>query len=266
MQVVKGFPICYTVEKRKKGGIFMKEQLHTIPVNEAFESGDECPFCYLERQSEQRAIRYVAGSSYMEPDVRAATDKAGFCGQHLKKLYDYGNSLGNALIMQTYYVGLLKELREQTAGFQLPKKSLFSQPEEPPIVQWAKRRTSSCFLCKTQKDNMDRYIRTFFALLKEPEFRDKAAGSKGFCMRHFSQLLESAQKQLPKNQQEWFYSTVFSLMEKNLARVQGDIDWFTAKFDYRNANADWKNSKDAVSRGMQKLQGIYPADPPYKKD
>ena len=39
-----------------------------------------------------------------------------------------------------------------------------------------------------------------------------------------------------------------------------------AKFDYRNAAADWKNSKDAVSRSMQKLQGLHPADPPYKKD
>ena len=46
----------------------MKEQLHTIPVNEAFDSGDECPFCYLQRQAEHRTIRYVVGpgASYME--------------------------------------------------------------------------------------------------------------------------------------------------------------------------------------------------------
>ena len=30
----------------------MKEQIHTIPVNDGFDSGDECPFCYLERQAE----------------------------------------------------------------------------------------------------------------------------------------------------------------------------------------------------------------------
>ena len=40
----------------------MKEQIHTIPVNEAFEAGDECPFCFLERKAEQSAIRYVAGA------------------------------------------------------------------------------------------------------------------------------------------------------------------------------------------------------------
>lgn len=30
----------------------MREQIDTIPVNEAFASGDECPFCYLERVAE----------------------------------------------------------------------------------------------------------------------------------------------------------------------------------------------------------------------
>ena len=55
-------------------------------------------------------------------------------------------------------------------------------------------------------------------------------------------------------------------MKENLARVQADLDWFIAKFDYRNAGADWKNSKDAVSRSMQKLRGGYPTDGPYKQD
>ena len=82
----------------------MREHLHTIPVNDAFQSGDECPFCYLERMAEQRTIRFVAGpsASYMEPEIRDITNEVGFCPQHTKKLYDYGNILGNALILQTY--------------------------------------------------------------------------------------------------------------------------------------------------------------------
>ena len=55
-------------------------------------------------------------------------------------------------------------------------------------------------------------------------------------------------------------------MRDNLARVQEDLDWFVDKFDYRNATADWKNSRDAVSRTMQKLKGGYPADDPYKQN
>ena len=83
----------------------MKEQIHTIPVNDAFLSGDECPFCFLERQVEQRAINYAVGpeASYMESEARGLTDEEGFCRNHLKMLYDFGNSLGNALILQTYF-------------------------------------------------------------------------------------------------------------------------------------------------------------------
>ena len=249
----------------------MRDQIDTIPVNEAFEAGDECPFCHLERVVEQKAIRYTLGpgASYMEPDVRAATDARGFCRGHYKKLYDYGNSLGNALMLQTYYVGLIKELEAQVDGFEMPgKRGLFSKkPDGPlPILAWAREKNSTCFLCEKIDYNMNRYYVTFFHLVKDPEFRAKVEGGKGFCMHHFQKLLEVAPDKLPNGQIEWFYNTVLTQMRENLARVQGDLDWFVDKFDYRNASAPWKNSRDAVSRSMQKLKGIYPADDPYKQD
>lgn len=249
----------------------MKEQLDTIPVSEAFETDCECPFCALERTVEQKAIRYALGpaASYMEPDVRAATDAAGYCRAHYKKMYDYGNSLGSALMMQTYMVGLQKELDVQVSSFEMPgKKGLFSkkQTEELPILSWLKRKNSSCFLCNKVNYNMNRYYATFFYLIKDAQFRAKVEGTKGFCMYHFEKLLDKAQEHLPNGQIEWFYNTVLDMMKENLARVQGDLDWFIDKFDYRNASAPWKNSKDAVSRSMQKLKGGFPADGPYKMD
>lgn len=248
----------------------MKEKIETIPVNEAFRSEDECPFCYLERQAEQRAIRYIAGpgASYMEPTIRGRTDSRGFCGNHLKMLFDYGNSLGNALILQTYLVGMRKELDEKIAEFSAPaKKSLFGgKPAgENTLVQWERERERSCFLCETIEGDMKRYYATFFFLVKDPEFRSLVENGKGFCMRHFGKLLETAETQLSNSQHEWFYKTILPLMQENLARVQEDLDWFIQKFDYRNSGADWKNSRDAVSRVMQKLRGVYPADPPFKE-
>ena len=208
----------------------------------------------------------------MEPDVRAATDRLGFCDQHMKKLYDYGNALGNALILQTYYVGLIRELDRQLDDFEMPpKKPLFhlkkqeSGDAENILLQWAKHRNESCFLCDKIAYNMHRYYTTFFYLVKDTEFRSKVEQCKGFCMQHFVQLMEAAQKELPNTQREWFYSTIPSQMRDNLARVQADLDWFIEKFDYRNASADWKNSRDAVPRAMQKLRGSYPSDPAYKE-
>ena len=33
----------------------MKEQLYTIPLTDAFQAGDECPFCFVQRSLEQLA-------------------------------------------------------------------------------------------------------------------------------------------------------------------------------------------------------------------
>ena len=248
----------------------MREQIDTIPVNEAFASDDECPFCYLERMSEQRTIRYVLGpgASYMEPEVRGMTDSLGFCREHYQKMYDFGNTLGNALIMQSYLAGLIKEFQAEAASFEKPeKKPLFGKrrnTEDSSLLQWVKEKGGSCYICRRNEANMNRYYLTFFALLKEPEFRKRVEEGKGFCMRHFAGLLEQAKEKLPNAHREWFYDTVIKVMEENLLRVKEDLDWFTGMYDYRNAGRDWKNSRDAVSRTMQKLQGLHPADPPYK--
>lgn len=250
----------------------MKEAIETIPVNDAFDSGDECPFCFLERMSEQRVIRFTLGpaASYMETTVREATNQAGFCGEHMKKAFDYGNALGNALILQTYMNQLLEELQGQLDDFELPaKRPLFKKkaPQEAPdILTWAKTKQSTCYICDKIEYNMHRYFRTFFVLIKDPEFRAKVENCKGFCMRHFARLLEMAPEELPNPQLEWFYPTVLNLMRDNMSRVKGDLDWFIGMFDYRQAGKDWKNSRDAVSRTMQKLQGLHPADPPYRQN
>lgn len=248
----------------------MREQIDTIPINDAFMAEDECPFCYLERKAEQSTIRYIAGpgASYMEPDSRAETDKTGFCPVHMKKLYDYGNALGNALILQTHYAGLLESFRAEMETFTAPKRGLFGKKAASGEPYWERleKQAGQCLICQRIDYHMDRYYSTFFHMLKDAEFRTRVENSKGFCLRHFPPMLRQAEQKLPSSQRDWFYPAVFRVMEENLTRVKGDLDWFVAKFDYRNASADWKNSKDAVSRTMQKLEGVYPADPPYKKD
>ena len=62
-----------------------------------------------------------------------------------------------------------------------------------------------------------------------------------------------------------FYPLLFSLMETNMKRIEEDLSWFVNKFDYRYKDADWKTSKDAIPRGIQKLHGGYPQDPPYRE-
>lgn len=250
----------------------MQEKIHTIPVVEAFEAGDECPFCWLERQTDQRAIRYYAGpgASYMEPEVRGTTNRDGFCSDHMKKLYDYGNALGAALMLQTHCEDILMDLRRQMENYEIPaQKPFFGRkklPQAKPYWQHLQERVDSCVICDRVEENMARQYRVFFTLLKEPEFRGMIENSKGFCVRHFSRLLHEAQEHLPGAHAKWFYATAYTVMEQNLARVKEDLDWLIAKYDYRNAGADWGNSRDSLQRMIQKLDGLYPADGPYRKD
>ena len=249
----------------------MREKIDTIPINDAFDSGDECPFCYLERGAEQRAIKYTIGpgASYMEPEIRAITDKEGFCRHHFKLMYEYKNALGCALILQTYYTGILMELEAKLEDYELPqKKGLFRkktiQQEDDLLLAWMREKQCGCFVCRQLEENMQRYFDTFFAMLKDREFRTTVENSRGFCMHHFRELLEQAGDGLPNSQRDWFREKIPALMQENLLRVKGDLDRFVMKNDYRNVALPWENAMDAVPRGMQKLQGGYPADPVFR--
>ena len=48
---------------------------------------------------------------------------------------------------------------------------------------------------------------------------------------------------------------VKKLEQENLDRIQEDISWFIKKFDYRFEKEDWKNSRDAVERTVNKTRG-----------
>lgn len=80
----------------------MKEQLFTIPVNDAFRTDCECPVCKLYADLEKESIDFVMGPSYMEDDVRMETNETGFCSHHIQQMYQYQNRLGLALMLHTH--------------------------------------------------------------------------------------------------------------------------------------------------------------------
>ena len=85
-------------------------------------------------------------------------------------MFDYGNPLGNALMMQTYLNGLMIEFEQQEKGFTPPaKKPLFGkkkpEPQNTSMADWLKSKDCSCYLCDRIEDNMNRYYATFFVLL-----------------------------------------------------------------------------------------------------
>ena len=134
------------------------------------------------------------------------------------------------------------------------------------FLKFIKEKEDSCYICNRFRNEYPRYLDTFLYLYqKDNEFKEKILNGKGFCLSHFGDLCEHAELNLNSKQKEEFFPPLFALMERNLKRIYEDVSWLIEKFDYENKDADWKTSKDALQRGMQKLKGSYPADPIYKK-
>ena len=107
-------------------------------------------------------------------------------------------------------------------------------------------------------------MKTFFTMYKkDADFRKQVAETKGFCLDHFKVLLQGADEMLNEKERKEFYDVVLPMMKENMSRVYEDIAWFIEKYDYKNKDADWKDSKDAIQRGMQKLRGSDPSLPPH---
>jgi hypothetical protein len=223
----------------------MKQKIYTIPVTDALKAGGECPFCLMKKSLEKEAIDFVTGPSYMERDTRAETDKVGFCGEHLEKMFQAQNALGLALMLQTRLMRINKEIK--TAAHEKQKKK-----ENHPIVKLIKSY-DKCYVCNRINSLFSLYIETFLDLWQEEEIRTLTEQGQGFCLSHFCSLLEKAQSYLPAKQFPDFAEAVIKIQIRNLDRFEEEIDWFTKKFDYRFSDEPWKNSKDSLQRTILKI-------------
>lgn len=252
----------------------MKEKIYTIPVTEAFRNDCECPMCILEKKLEDEYVDYTLGPSLMEPESRVDTNEKGFCRRHLEQLYNkQNNRLGLGLIIDTHLAeqnsklkniyqaraaGVKKEsgqsLLKDLSGRLTAKQTETSRLIEDVLKSLA-ALDSTCTICGKLEYTMDRYIDVILYLwFKEEDFK-KMFHNKGFCLRHFRMLLEGVRKYLSPKEGAVFMDYIMQLQLENMERIQQEVNWFTKKFDYRNNEAPWGNSKDAIPRSIQKLAG-----------
>lgn len=253
----------------------MKEHIYTIPVTEAFGEDCECPLCFCRRKLEAEALEYELGAAMMEPDHRMGTNASGFCARHYEKLYNMQKNrlpLGlvldthmeaqNRLLAQAYrkvgdqitresQEGLLESAKGRLSG---KRKAADSLTQE--LLVLLDRLIADCAICSRVSHTMDQFADTVLWLFfKEPDFRERFEAGKGFCLPDFRLLLRVAEKTLSSQKKAMLLRSLLPLMIQNLERVQGDAHWFTQMFDHQNRDADWKQSKDALQRAVQKLGG-----------
>lgn len=238
----------------------MKEELYTIPVNDAFQTECECPVCAMKHVLERNSVEYAMGPSYMEDDIRMETDRMGFCQKHMQLISEENNKLGLALVVKTHMDKVIKDVEKLSKKRERPK-GMFKKAVSNPVLDYLKELESSCFICKRIENSFHRYIATIFYLWKnDAEFRKTYESGKGLCNEHYRILIEEAPKQLSGNQAEEFLIVTDKLYLQNMTRVRDDVEWFINKFDYRYKDEPWKNAKDSLPRALTKLNGIVPEE------
>ena len=243
----------------------MKQHIDTAPVWESYRQDCECPMCLLHARSEAANVGYFLGESVMEPSQRIEVNNKGFCAGHFKQMYDAGNRLGLALMTHTYMKESIKAIKENArrardaAAAEAGKpifKRLGGQKGAGLAEVAGELRTleNTCLLCERLKENMERYMYTVLYMYRhEAEFPKLFAESKGMCLRHYAMALEMAPKHLSGETLKRFVDTLTDIEIKNFDRIEGELEWFTNKFDYRNQDKPWGNSRDAVKRSVNKL-------------
>ncbi|MDD3921699.1 MAG: DUF6062 family protein [Eubacteriales bacterium] len=248
----------------------MQYHLDTIPVWEAMEWQTQCPLCALEKKTEKDEIERTLGSSVMEPDVRVHFNHDGVCRTHQKMLFAEQNRLGHALLMQSHVLErleTLKKLQKQAESNGKIKGKLFSKASDTaPIVARLSELNANCVVCEAIDTHMARYRYTFLHLWKNnADFCAAWKNSKGVCLQHTIELMESAKQFLSTAQQNEFAAEALSFLCTQLENDEQDLAWFAKKFDYRFPDLPWKDSKTATERAINRLRGWCVGSDPYPR-
>ena len=228
----------------------MRYHIDTIPVWDAYHDASECPLCLLQAKAEAGYVDLYLGGSVMEPKTRVEVNSKGFCPRHFGMLYQAQNRLGLALVTHTYFKETQEAWSRQAAKKKGTKEDLLR------LSGWLRDKTASCVICEKTDNAMDRYAYTILHLWQhDGEFREAFSASKGFCLPHLGLLLHMAANTLKKDKASAFLSDILPIQEREMGRVAEELWWFTQKFDHKNRDKSWGNSKDALPRAIQKLSG-----------
>jgi len=218
------------------------KHIDTAPVIEAYQAGGECPLCDLLEKTEEGYLEQFLGGSVMEPNMRVIINEKGFCAEHFGKLYGMGNRLGLALMAHTHLKQRIDDIKRR--GAKGARHGLINKRDSNP--------EKTCACCDRLNNTMERYIDTVIYLYDtNGAFREVFMDGRGVCIPHYEKLMARATMEGRVE----FAGELHKLELRCLDKLEHDLEWFTLKFDYRNNDKPWADSKDALIRAVRKLSG-----------
>ena len=225
-----------------------------IPVTEAFAATAEkpecgCPLCRLFKKLQEDELDIILGASMMEPDIRIKTNEQGFCLTHYNMMLGRRRMLGMGLMMESHLAEVEKKL----------KGPAILGDKRASALNAIGKLEDDCYVCTRINKNLAAMVSTTVYLWEQDYngFRKLFGAQPWFCMPHYRAMLEYASKKLSKKSYHAFYDAAYSIQEKYLKELSGDVSWFCKKFDDRYDEEPWYNSKDSVKRAIKFLGGSF---------
>lgn len=228
----------------------MKERIYSIPLTDALKENCGCILCTLEKKLEDDALNYFLGPAMMEPDTREITNEKGFCRRHLPMLFDKGNRLGLALVLETHVKELSgKMTAEKQSGFM--KKGLDASLTAKKILDTA----ASCAICDKMDSQMaDAAGNLAYLWEQESDFRDLFMLQGKLCPGHAGLVLSVCDKEISSKLRDAFIESILQSQKKQLDGLYKDLHEFVLSFDYRNSdNPLSENASKSVETAVKYL-------------
>ncbi|MDA3846763.1 MAG: DUF6062 family protein [Vallitaleaceae bacterium] len=235
-----------------------QEKIYTIPVTDAYKEDCNCPICYMYNLLEKNKIEFIFDTAYMEDDIRSETNRLGFCEKHYGMISTESNRLGLALILETHLKSVHMQIMKKVKSIVPIKKGKPGKNNgNSSLNQLITETLNKCYVCETVQVIFDMYIDTIMYLYKkDPAFKPLFENTKGYCMKHFGMLYDTASNKLSGTQKEAFINTLIVVYENNMDQIQADMAWFIRKFDYRFKDEPWHNAKTAIPRALHQISSI----------
>lgn len=216
----------------------MKERIYSIPLTDALRENCGCILCTIEKKLEEDALAYFLGPSMMEPDGRELTNEKGFCRRHLPMLFEKGNRLGLALVLETYVKELSEKIRlEKKSGFM--KKAYDAEATGKKIYDMM----CSCALCdKVNSQLQDAAGNLVYLWVKESDFHILFEKQGQLCPEHAGLVLSVCDKEISGKSRDLFAEAIIDAQKKQLNSLYEDLHEFVLSFDYRNSGKPLSNN------------------------
>jgi hypothetical protein len=207
----------------------------------------------MEEMLEETYVDFVVGDAMMEPNIRIETNRKGFCHRHFSKMFNAGQKLPNALIMESHLQQIIDELLPKKAGSKPDKKALDRIDE----------LSRTCYVCDRIENDIHHLLATVFAeYQKSAEFRELYRDQPFVCLNHYSLIMRDAsgKRGVGSKYMADFHEATYGLTKNYLLSLKEDTSYFCSMFDYRNRGGDFGRSKDVIERNIEYLTKEKPVE------